>query len=173
MYQDYKDLLSAFHAHGVKYLIVGGYAVIFHSQPRFTKDLDLFIKADAANAQATYAALAEFGAALQGIRPEELADRGGFFRFGHDPRGFDILPDIPGVDFEAAWERRVEGVIDPKSGLKAFFISAPDLIAAKLAAGRPQDIADAAAIRMATEARSRQHAKDKPPAEPGTGSQKP
>jgi hypothetical protein len=36
MYQDYKDLLSAFHAHGVKYLIVGGYAVIFHAQPRFT-----------------------------------------------------------------------------------------------------------------------------------------
>ena len=41
MYQDYKDLLSAFHAHGVKYLIVGDYAVIFHAQPRFTKDLDL------------------------------------------------------------------------------------------------------------------------------------
>ena len=46
MYQDYKDLLSAFHAHGVRYLIVGGYAVIFHAQPRFTKDIDLFIKAD-------------------------------------------------------------------------------------------------------------------------------
>jgi hypothetical protein len=52
MYQDYKDLLSAFHAHGVKYLIVGGYAVILHSQPLFTKD-DFFIKADMANAQAT------------------------------------------------------------------------------------------------------------------------
>ena len=67
MYQDYKDLLSAFHAHGVKYLIVGGYAVVFHAQPRFTRDIDLFIKADAANAQATYAALAEFGVPLQSI----------------------------------------------------------------------------------------------------------
>src|SRR6266571_4214956 len=67
MYQEYKDLLSAFHAHGVRYLIVGGYAVIFHAQPRFTKDIDLFIKADPSNAQATYAALAEFGAQLQGI----------------------------------------------------------------------------------------------------------
>ena len=47
--------LSAFHAHGVKYLIVGGYAVIFHAQPRFTKDLDFFIKPDAVNAHATYA----------------------------------------------------------------------------------------------------------------------
>ncbi len=61
MYQDYKDLLSAFHAHGVKYLIVGGYAVIFHAQPRFTKDLDFFIGADPGNANATFAALASFG----------------------------------------------------------------------------------------------------------------
>ena len=58
MYQDYKDVLSAFQSHGVKYLVVGGFAVIFHSQPRFTKDMDLFIKADPANAQATFAALA-------------------------------------------------------------------------------------------------------------------
>jgi hypothetical protein len=159
MYQDYKDLLSAFHAHGVKYLIVGGFAVIFHAQPRFTKDLDLFIKADAANAQATYAALAEFGAALQNIHPEDFADRGSFFRFGRDPKGFDILPDIPGVDFDAAWERRVESVIDPTSGLKANFISADDLIAAKLAAGRPQDIADADAIRKAAESQGPQPAK--------------
>ena len=154
MYQDYKDLLSAFNAHGVKYLIVGAYAVIFHAQPRFTKDIDLFIQADPANAQATYAALAEFGAQLDGIRPEDFAERGSFFRFGHDPHSFDLLPDIPGVDFDEAWERRVEGVIDPESGLKAFFISASDLIASKLAAGRPQDVADAEAVRKAAEARN-------------------
>src|SRR5580704_2715219 len=93
MYQDYKDLLSAFHAHGVKYLIV------------------------------------------------EFADRSSFFRFGRDPRGFDILPDLPGVDFDAAWERRIEGVLDAATGLTAFFISKDDLIANKLASGRPQDIA--------------------------------
>ena len=153
MYQDYKDLLSAFNAHGVRYLVVGAYAVIFHAQPRFTKDIDLFIQADPMNAQATYAALAAFGAPLQGIRPEEFAERGSFFRFGRDPHSFDLLPEIPGVDFDAAWERRVEGVIDPESGLKAFFISAPDLIASKLASGRTQDIADAEAIRKALESR--------------------
>jgi hypothetical protein len=154
--------LSAFHAHGVRYLIVGAYAVIYHAQPRFTKHIDLFIQADPDNARATYAALAAFGARLQGIRPEEFAERGSFFRFGCDPRCVDILPDIPGVDFEAAWERRVEGVIDPKSGLKAFFISAPDLIASKLAAGRPQDIADVAAIREAAEARLPHPARENP-----------
>lgn len=153
MFQDYKDLLSAFHAHGVKYLVVGGYAVIFHAQPRFTNDIDFFIKADPANARALYAALAEFGAPVQDIRPEDFTDRGSFFRFGRDPRGFDILPDIPGVEFDAAWERRVETAIDPASGLKANFISAGDLVASKLASGRPQDIADADAIRKALESR--------------------
>ena len=92
MYQDYKDLLSAFQSHGVKYLVVGGLAVIYHAQPRFTKDMDLFIKADSANAKATYAALGKFGALLQGICPDDFTDRNNFFRFGSDPKGFDILP---------------------------------------------------------------------------------
>ncbi|HEX4134205.1 MAG TPA: DUF6036 family nucleotidyltransferase [Bryobacteraceae bacterium] len=141
-----------FHAHGVKYLIVGGYAVIFHAQPRFTKDIDLFIKADLANAQAIWAALAEFGAPLEGILPEEFADRSSFFRFGRDPRCVDILPDLPGVDFDAAWERRVEGVIDAQTGLTGYFLSKNDLIASKLAAGRLHDLADAEAIRAAAKA---------------------
>jgi hypothetical protein len=151
MYQDYKDLLSAFHAHGVKYLIVGGYAVIFYAQPRATKDIDLFIKADPANAHAIYSALAGFGAPLTGIRAEDFADHGSFFRFGHDPYGIDILPDIPGIEFDAAWERRVEAVIDPQSGFKAFFISRDDLIAAKLASGRTRDLADVEDIRAASQ----------------------
>jgi hypothetical protein len=162
MYQDYKDLLSAFHAHGVRYLIVGGYAVIFHAQPRFTKDIDLFIKADRANAQATYDALAAFGTPLEGTRPEEFADRASFFRFGRDPHGFDILPDLPGVDFDAAWERRVEGVLDTETGLTAFFISKDDLITAKLASGRRQDLADVEAIEKATESRGPQSAQKSP-----------
>jgi hypothetical protein len=149
MYQDYKDLLSAFQSHGVKYLVVGGFAVIYHAQPRFTKDLDLFIKPAPANGKATYAALVEFGAPLQGIRPEDFTDRNNFFRFGRDPQGFDILPDIPGIDFDAAWERRVEIVVDAATGQKASFISADDLITSKLASGRPQDLADADAIRHA------------------------
>jgi hypothetical protein len=161
MYRDYKDLLSAFQSHGVKYLVVGGFAVIYHSQPRFTKDMDLFIKADTANANATYAALADFGAPLQGILPNDFTDRKNFFRFGRDPKGFDILPDIPGVDFDHAWERRVEIVVDPATGQKADFISADDLIVSKLASGRPQDLADAEAVKQAL--RLRPHPKDTPP----------
>jgi len=167
MYQDYKDLLSAFQSHGVKYLIVGGFAVIYHSQPRFTKHMDLFIKADLENAEVTDKALAAFGASLGGIRPEDFTDRNSFFRFGRDPKGFDILPAIPGVDFDAAWERRVETVVDTATGLKANFTSAEDLIASKLASGRPQDLADADAIRKATQSQ-RPKAK-KPEPIPGSG----
>lgn len=58
MYPDFKDLLSAFNAHQAKYLIVGGYAVSFHTQPRATKDLDILVRSDPENGRAIYAALA-------------------------------------------------------------------------------------------------------------------
>ena len=63
--------------------------------------------------------------------------------------GIDILPDIRGIDFDDVWERRVEGVIDKTSGLKANFISLDDLIAAKIASGRPRDLIDVEDIRTA------------------------
>ena len=159
MYQDFKDLLSAFHAHSVKYLIVGGYAVSFHGQPRATKDIDLFIRADPTNAKAAYAALVAFGAPLADISVGDLADPSQFIRFGRQPAAVDILPGIDGVDFDAAWERRVEGVIDPQSGLTGLFISKDDLIASKLAAGRLRDLADVEDIREATKSQEPQDAK--------------
>lgn len=134
MFPDFKDLLSALNAHRVRYLVVGGYAVSFHAQPRATRDLDLLISADAENGRAVYAALAQFGAPLEGLTARDLIEPGSFFRMGSPPVMVDILPRISGVDFEEAWQRRVEVAIDDK--LSAPFISREDLIAAKLAAGR-------------------------------------
>ena len=151
MFQDFNELLSIFNAHSVKYLVVGGYAVSFHAQPRATKDIDLLIRADTANAQSVYAALAEFGAPMEGLTAEDFTRPGKFFRMGREPVAVDLLTDIDGIDFDAAWQNRVEGVIDPSSGLKAYFISGADLIAAKIASGRPQDIADVVALRKASE----------------------
>ncbi len=155
MYQNFKDLLSAFHAHGVKYLVVGGYAVIFHAQPRSTKDIDLLIQTDSENARAIYAALADFGLPMGEIRAEDFAEKGSFFRFGYEPQTVDILPEVPGVSFEEAWQRRISGTVDPATGLTAFFMSAEDLIASKLASGRPQDLADVDAIRRSIESKRR------------------
>jgi Nucleotidyltransferase of unknown function (DUF6036) len=156
MFPDFKELLSIFNAHGVRYLIVGGYAVSFHAQPRATKDIDLLIQPEAGNAKAVFAALTEFGAPMEGMVPDDFAQRGKFFRMGREPIAVDILPEIAGVDFDRAWEMRVEGVIDKATGTTAHFISAADLIAAKVASGRPQDMADVAALRDSTESRSPQ-----------------
>jgi hypothetical protein len=152
MYPDFKELLSAFNTSQVKYLVVGAYAVAIHAQPRATKDLDILVKADPENGQAVFTALARFGAPLKGMTAADFAEPGPFFRMGHPPIGIDVLTLISGVDFDSAWLRRVEAVIDPNSGLKAFFISAEDLITAKLAAGRLQDLADVDAIRKAMDA---------------------
>lgn len=149
MHQDFKELLFVLNASEVKYLVVGGYAVSFHAQPRATKDLDILIRPDAENAAALYAALARFGAPLEGLRPDDFIEHGKFFRMGTPPVMVDILPEISGVDFDDAWQRRVEVTIDADAGLKAPFIANADLIAAKLAAGRPQDLADVDALRKA------------------------
>jgi len=130
---------------------VGAYAVSIHAQPRATKDLDILVKADTENAKAVYAALVQFGAPLEGFTFADFAESGPFFRMGREPVAVDIHTEIPGVEFDAAWERRVEDVIDRPSGLTANFISRSDLIAAKHASGRAQDLADVEAIRKAEE----------------------
>ena len=124
--------------------------------PRATKDIDIFVKADADNAKAVYAALVGFGAPLQNIDVADFADPTKFLRFGREPAAVDLLPAIDGVDFETAWEHRVVGVIDPVTGLTAFFISEGDLIASKLAAGRLRDLADVEELRTAAANRTAQ-----------------
>jgi len=90
-----------------------------------------------------------FGAPVGSINIGDLQDPNKFIRFGREPVAIDILPHIDGVDFDGAWNRRVENVIVPETGLTAFFISKEDLIASKLAAGRTRDLADVEEIREA------------------------
>jgi len=96
VYPDFKELLSVLNAHNVKYLIVGAHAVSAHAQPRATKDLDIWVKPDAENAKGVYAALAEFGAPLEGLTFADFAERGPFFHMGRDPLAVDILTEVPG-----------------------------------------------------------------------------
>ena len=109
---------------------------------------------------------AKSGAPLEGLKVEDFIERDMFFRMGHAPVMVDILPEISGVDFDRAWQNRVQAVIDPQSGLMASFISSEDLIAAKRAAGRPQDLADVAALLKAAHVREAQTANRKQPPEP-------
>jgi hypothetical protein len=105
MPKDLKELLRAFNDHAVKYLIVGGYAFGVHAEPRATKDLDLFIRADEENSQALFRALAQYGAPLGGFSPADFMD-GTVFQIGQPPARVDILQHIDGVSFDQAWENR-------------------------------------------------------------------
>ncbi len=143
---DFSDLLRIFRDNGVKYLVIGGYAVIQHAEPRFTKDLDLWISTDAENAASVYESLREFGAPLAGLTEDDFSEEGYFYQMGVPPVRVDILMGIPGVQFEAAWECKVEVEF---GDLSVLFISRSDLIAAKRASGRPQDLIDVALLTQA------------------------
>ena len=112
-----------------------------------TKDLDVFIASTSENAQATYKALAEFGAPLESFSVEDFADGKTVARFGVPPICFEVIQRIDGVDFAQVFANSVPVLID--GDLPARYISADDLITNKLASARPQDLADVAAIRQA------------------------
>jgi predicted nucleotidyltransferase len=145
MDRNLRDLLFAFNKHRVKYVVIGGYAVAVHAQPRMTKDLDVFIESSPENALATFKALAEFGAALADFTIQDFHTPTVCARFGNPPYCFDILQQIAGVDFPTVYEHSEEFLID--GDLPARYISAEDLITNKLASGRLQDLADVEAIR--------------------------
>ena len=136
---DFSDLLRLFNAGRVRYLVIGGFAVIQYAEPRFTADLDLWVGTDPRNAGAVYEALREFGAPLSGLTAGDFAEEGYFYQMGVPPVRVDVLMGIPGIGFEEAWARRVEIDFD---GLPVPFISREDLITAKRASGRPQDMID-------------------------------
>jgi uncharacterized nucleotidyltransferase DUF6036 len=143
------DLLSAFRACSVRYLIIGGWAVSVHAQPRATRDMDIFVSPERGNIEAVYQALTAFGAPLEKMKKSQFLQPSTFFRIGAPPCQVDIFPDVPGLQFEACWPKRVEVLLDAKNSFAANFISAEDLIAAKIASGREQDLADVQAIRRA------------------------
>lgn len=146
---DFCDLLSAFHACNVKYLIIGGWAVSIHAQPRATQDIDVFVSPDKANLEAVYEALRRFGAPLENVSKSQFLGPGSYYRVGAPPNQVDMFPGIPGVTFEECWPKRIEVPLDVEGSLFANVISAEDLIAAKIASGREQDLADVQAIRRA------------------------
>lgn len=136
---DFRELLSLFKKHKVRYLVVGGYAVMKYSEPRFTKDLDVWIATDPENAKSVYAALKEFGAPLLNLTANDFTQKDYFYQMGRSPLRVDIMMSIPGVEFEAAWRNREIVKLD---NTDIPFISRRDLILAKNAGGRPQDKID-------------------------------
>lgn len=142
---DFRDFLVELHDAGAAFVVLGGHAVAFHGYPRATKDLDVLVRADPANALRVYRALAAFGAPLDTfeVTVDDFANYDGVLQIGLPPRRIDVLNRVAGIAFKDAIAAgdtfELEGRHIPVIGLDA-------LLSNKRAAGRPQDLADVSAL---------------------------
>ena len=136
--QDFIEFIELLAREKVRYLILGGYAVSFHTRPRATGDIDFFYAADRENCESLARVLEEFVGASE-IRADDLMTRGKITMIGIPPSRIDLINSISGVEFEEAWPERVSGKFGP---VDAYYISKADLLRNKRAANRSKDAVD-------------------------------
>jgi hypothetical protein len=138
---DFRDLLAAFVAHHVRFLVVGAHALAAHGVPRVTADLDLWVEPTDENARRVWQALVAFGAPLASlqlrehdfVRPEQV------IQLGLPPYRIDLMTSISGVRFAEAWPGRLSGSLFDVS---VSFIGREAFVQNKRASGRPKDLED-------------------------------
>jgi hypothetical protein len=138
---DFSDILSAFSAEDVEFLVVGAYALAAHGLPRATRDLDLWVGTAGRNPERVRHALVRFGAPVEELSIEDLRRADLVFQIGVAPQRIDVLTSIDGVDFAPAWSARLDAEL---GGLRVPVLSREHLIQNKRATRRPQDLADLA-----------------------------
>lgn len=141
---DFAEFIALFDAHDVRYLVVGGYALAAHGVPRATGDLDAWILVDPDNAERVVAALGDFGFGDVGLTVSDFSRTDQVVQLGYPPYRIDILTGVDGVEFPDAWPRRL--ALDV-GGVTMQVIGLEDLVANKLACGRPQDLVDVDRLR--------------------------
>lgn len=139
MNSDFVELLSLFNKYQVRYLLVGGYAVMYHSEPRFTKDIDFFIASTVEDIARLSNALEEFGIPLSDSKKEQLQIPNKMIVLGIPPNRIDLLNKLGTVEFETAWEKRI---LKESEDTSIWVIDIDSLIEAKRCSNRPQDRLD-------------------------------
>jgi hypothetical protein len=140
---DFRELLELFNAHRVDYLIVGGYALAFHGAPRFTGDLDIFVKPDPENAQRIIAALTDFGFGSSGLTPVDFTHLERVVQLGIPPVRLDLITSLTGVTWTEAFAGKKAGLY---GDIPTWFIGRQQFITNKRALGRKRDLADLEAL---------------------------
>lgn len=136
---DFKEFLKLLNARGVKYLLIGGYAVGYHGYPRATNDFDIWIEINPNNARRMVEAIQEFGCGMAELSPNLFLQDQNIIRMGVPPMRIEILTKISGVSFEEAYEDRVIDMIDD---IEVSLISLSQLKMNKKASGRHKDLDD-------------------------------
>jgi predicted nucleotidyltransferase len=142
---DIVEFIVLLDKHHVRYLLVGGEAVIFYGHARLTGDIDFFYDPHVDNVKRLYAALEEF---WQGNVPgvsefEALAQKGVIIQFGIPPNRIDLINEIDGVSFDDAWPSRTIAELDLGEGkVPLIYIGLTQLVRNKEAAARTKDLED-------------------------------
>lgn len=139
VHSDYEDLFKVLNAYRIKYLLVGAYAVMYYTQPRYTKDIDVWVISELNDVDKIYEALKKFGAPLKGIKPKDFNDKTMIFQMGVAPVRIDIMTDLPGVSAKFAWRNKKRARYGKTS---VYVLGQKELRDAKIKAGRPQDAID-------------------------------
>ena len=136
---NFRDFIGLLNSDGVRYLLLGGYAVNYHGHHRFTGDIDFWIAIDPENRQGVSAALQQFGFPAESVKPDSFAEPGKVHMFGVRPLRVDLLTGPSGVEFDECYERRVTDTLD---GVEVSIISLGDLRRNTIASGQDKDISD-------------------------------
>ena len=137
--KDFKEFLRSLNANGVRYLLIGGYAVGFHGYPRATNDIDIFVAKDLENSLRLVKTLADFGFGTNVLSVEIFMQEKSIVRMGVEPMKIEIANFISGVNFEEAYKDRIIGVIDE---VEISLISLRYLKINKKSSGRYKDLND-------------------------------
>ncbi|MBI4548815.1 MAG: nucleotidyltransferase [Ignavibacteriae bacterium] len=137
--KDFKEFIKLLNEHKVQYLVVGGYAVALHGHPRYTKDLDVWVKRDKANAERLLKVLKDFGFGSLDITIEDVLNPDVVIQLGNPPNRLDLMSDLTGVEFDDCYSKRLSMKIKQT---KIDVIDLENLKKNKRAIGRHQDLAD-------------------------------
>jgi hypothetical protein len=140
---DFDEFFSSLIAHEVEFLIVGSYALAYHGAPRFTGDIDVFIRPALDNARRVLAALEAFGFPIGDLRPEDLTSPERILQMGVEPVQIHVMSAISGVDWDEAWAGHQVG----RGGSQELpFLGRREFVRNKRASGRLKDLADIEAL---------------------------
>jgi len=140
---DLREFVALLNSQKVEYLIVGGHAVGYHGYPRYTGDIDVFVRRTPDNAARVASVLDAFGFGQLGADAETFQKPDMVVQLGRPPNRIDILTQISGVEFDDAWAEREDAQLD---GVPVPMIGRAALLANKRASGRPKDLADLCAL---------------------------
>jgi len=141
--KDFRDLLELLNTHKVEYLIVGAYALAFHGAPRYTGDMDIYVKPNPTNAQRIMAALNDFGFGSVELSTTDFEVEDKVVQLGFPPVRVDIVTSLTGVSWEEAVSGKVEGTY---GDVRVYYIGREQFISNKRVLGRKKDLADLEAL---------------------------